>query len=68
MRLRWLTVKTHVDSTMVREYATVNSLSMMQAKKMLENECGPRLQYCPEGGTNLDWTDVPYVTEYREHA
>lgn len=66
MRLRWLTIKTKVDSAMVREYATVNSLSMMQAKKLLEDERGPVLQYCPEGGTNLDWTDVPHVTEYRE--
>lgn len=66
MRLRWLTIKTKVDSAMVREYATVNSLNMMQAKKLLEDERGPVLQYCPNGGTNLDWTDVPHVTEYRE--
>lgn len=66
MRLRWLTIKTKVDSAMVREYATVNSLNMMQAKKLLEDERGPVLQYCPDGGTNLDWTDVPHVTEYRE--
>ena len=66
MRLRWLTIKTKVDSAMVREYATVNSLNMMQAKKLLEDERGPVLQYCPNGGTNLDWVDVPHVTEYRE--
>lgn len=65
MRLRWLTLQNKIDSQVVRQFAADNQLNLMQAKKMLEDKCGPVLQYCPPGGTNLDWTTIPHVTEYR---
>ena len=37
----------------------------MDAKKLLEKKTTTVLQYCPTGGTNQDWTDVPHVVEYR---
>lgn len=65
MKLRYLTVMNHVTAEQVKRFAEVNQLSLMQAKAHLEDKSPTRLQYLPDGGTALDWTDVPFVTEYR---
>ena len=65
MRLRWLTVMNHVTAEMVHQYAIENQVRLMDAKKLLEKKTTTVLQYCPDGGTNQDWTDVPHVIEYR---
>jgi hypothetical protein len=56
----------HVTAETVHQYAIENQLSRMDAKALLEKRTTTVLQYCPDGGTNQDWTNVPHVTEYRE--
>lgn len=69
MRLRWLTVKNQIDSEVARQFAKDNSLTFEQAVKMLEDATPrPILQYCPSGGTNQDWTNVPHITEFRHYV
>lgn len=62
-KFRYYTIKTHVTAEQVKRYATMNQLSLMQAKRLLEKETATILQYWD--GQTMEWIDVPYVTEYR---
>ena len=66
MKLRYHTIKNHVDAETVSAYAYDNQLPMMQAKKMLEAETSTKLQYWD--GHLSEWIDVPFVTEYRDES
>lgn len=55
-----------VTSSSVRAYATENQLTMMHAKKLLEDQSTTRLQYWD--GHLEEWVDVPYVTEFRNES
>lgn len=64
MKLRWLTKRSQVTADDVRCYLERNEhVSMMEAKRRLENVTGPVLQYFDKGAGV--WVDVPHVTEYR---
>lgn len=50
----------------ILEYARANQLPFMHAKERLENSTSYVLQYCPPGGTNQDWTSVPFETQFTQ--
>ena len=62
MKLRYLTIKTHVTAEEVSTYAHENQLTLMQAKNLLEKKTAPMLQYWD--GQLMDWVIVPYETEF----
>jgi hypothetical protein len=64
MKLRYFTIQNRVTAESVKEYARANDLSLMDAKKRLENQSSTNLQYWD--GHAEQWVTVPYVTEYRE--
>jgi hypothetical protein len=66
MKLRWYSTKKHLNAYQVRDYADRANISLMQAKKELENETKPKLQYLSENEWGFYWQDVPFVVEYIE--
>jgi hypothetical protein len=64
MKLRYFTMQNRVTAESVKEYARANDLSLMDAKRRLENQSSTSLQYWD--GHLMQWITVPYVTEYRE--
>jgi hypothetical protein len=64
MKLRYFTIQNRVTAESVKEYARANDLSLMDAKRRLENTSSTSLQYWD--GHLMQWITVPYVTEYRE--
>jgi len=63
MKLRYHTLQNPVNAEEVRLFAHTNQLSMMEAKKRLEDKTPTVLQYWD--GHAEEWINVPYVTEYR---
>jgi hypothetical protein len=64
VKLRYFTMQNRVTAESVKEYARANDLSLMDAKRRLENKSSTNLQYWD--GHLMEWVTVPYVTEYRE--
>jgi hypothetical protein len=64
VKLRYFTIQNRVTAESVKEYARANDLSLMDAKRRLENTSSTSLQYWD--GHLMQWITVPYVTEYRE--
>jgi len=65
MKLRYHTIQSKVNAEEVKLFAHTNQLTLMEAKKRLEDKTTTVLQYLPDGGTAQDWIDVPYIVEYR---
>lgn len=63
VELRWLIRRNTVTAEKVSQYRQANSVSMMAAKNILQDERGPVLQYrtCTGvlGQLWTDWKDVP---------
>ena len=64
MKLRWHTFKTNVTAQQVKEYANEANITLMQAKKALENQSATVLQYQVDDGFGVKWIDVPHIVEY----
>ena len=62
---RYVIRKSRATDKQVREYATEHDIPMMLAKKELEEETAPILQYRVLPIPAL-WQDVETVVEYRE--
>jgi hypothetical protein len=63
MKLRYHTLQNPINAAEVQLFAHTNQLSMMEAKKRLEDKTATVLQYWD--GHAEEWINVPYVTEYR---
>ena len=63
MKLRYYSQESRISADEVKLFAATNQLSLMDAKKRLENKSGYSLQYWD--GHLEQWVNVPYVTEYR---
>ena len=63
MKLRYHTIQSKVNAEEVRLFAHTNQLTLMDAKKRLEDKTTTILQYWD--GHLEEWVNVPYVTEYR---
>ena len=63
MKLRYYTRMNRITSEVVRAYAHENQLTMMHAKKLLEEQSTTQLQYWD--GHLEEWVNVPFVTEFR---
>ena len=63
MKLRYHTIQSKVNAEEVQLFAHTNQLTLMDAKKRLEDKTPTILQYWD--GHLEEWVNVPYVTEYR---
>lgn len=63
MKLRYHTIQSKVNAEEVKLFAHTNQLTLMDAKRRLEDKTTTVLQYWD--GHAEEWVNVPYVTEYR---
>lgn len=63
MKLRYHTIQSKVNAEEVKLFAHTNQLTLMDAKKRLEDKTTTMLQYWD--GHAEEWVNVPYVVEYR---